>query len=122
MGSGAWVWQQQARQPRLLQAGLWVLWVLGAGYAACGAVCLPLCLIPEQSLAWCCHPAVLSLPLPPLAACLPPTPCSKKEVANLLETAGFSRANPYYVVQQGKIAQMANMKASGWWAQPGCEV
>lgn len=35
---------------------------------------------------------------------------SKKEVANLLETAGFSRANPYYVVQQGKIAQMANMK------------
>ncbi|PSC68878.1 structural maintenance of chromosomes 3 [Micractinium conductrix] len=35
---------------------------------------------------------------------------TKKEVANLLETAGFSRANPYYVVQQGKIAQMANMK------------
>lgn len=38
---------------------------------------------------------------------------SKKEVANLLESAGFSRSNPYYVVQQGKIAQMANMKASG---------
>lgn len=39
------------------------------------------------------------------------THCSKKEVANLLETAGFSRANPYYVVQQGKIAKMAGMKA-----------
>ena len=35
---------------------------------------------------------------------------SKKEVTNLLETAGFSRSNPYYVVQQGKIAKMANMK------------
>ena len=26
--------------------------------------------------------------------------CSKAEVVNLLESAGFSRANPYYVVQQ----------------------
>lgn len=49
-----------------------------------------------------------------IPVCLPV--CSKKEVANLLETAGFSRANPYYVVQQGKIAQMANMKVGG-----GCE-
>ena len=24
---------------------------------------------------------------------------------NLLESAGFSRANPYYVVQQGKVSQ-----------------
>jgi len=23
---------------------------------------------------------------------------------NLLESAGFSRANPYYVVQQGKVS------------------
>jgi hypothetical protein len=29
---------------------------------------------------------------------------------NLLESAGFSRANPYYIVQQGKIMSMANMK------------
>jgi hypothetical protein len=29
--------------------------------------------------------------------------CSKSEVMNLLESAGFSRANPYYVVQQGKV-------------------
>ncbi len=29
--------------------------------------------------------------------------CRKTEVVNLLETAGFSRANPYYVVQQGKV-------------------
>eukprot|EP00879_Flechtneria_rotunda_P012761 GHRR01013325.1.p1 GENE.GHRR01013325.1~~GHRR01013325.1.p1 ORF type:complete len:1111 (+),score=537.85 GHRR01013325.1:324-3656(+) len=28
---------------------------------------------------------------------------------NLLESAGFSRANPYYVVQQGKIQEMARM-------------
>lgn len=34
---------------------------------------------------------------------------TKTEVMNLLETAGFSRSNPYYVVQQGKIAEMANM-------------
>ena len=27
----------------------------------------------------------------------------KAEVMNLLETAGFSCANPYYVVQQGKV-------------------
>lgn len=30
-------------------------------------------------------------------------PHSKTEVQNLLESAGFSRANPYYVVQQGKV-------------------
>ena len=29
--------------------------------------------------------------------------CSKTEVMNLLESAGFSRSNPYYVVQQGKV-------------------
>jgi hypothetical protein len=28
---------------------------------------------------------------------------SKTEVMNLLESAGFSRSNPYYVVQQGKV-------------------
>lgn len=30
-------------------------------------------------------------------------PRSKTEVQNLLESAGFSRSNPYYVVQQGKV-------------------
>ncbi|KIZ01960.1 Structural maintenance of chromosomes protein 3, partial [Monoraphidium neglectum] len=35
---------------------------------------------------------------------------TKQEVMNLLESAGFSRANPYYIVQQGKIMSMANMK------------
>ena len=29
--------------------------------------------------------------------------CRKTEVMNLLESAGFSRANPYYIVQQGKV-------------------
>jgi structural maintenance of chromosome 3 (chondroitin sulfate proteoglycan 6) len=28
-------------------------------------------------------------------------------VINLLESAGFSRSNPYYIVKQGKINQMA---------------
>ena len=31
--------------------------------------------------------------------------CSKNEVSNLLESAGFSRANPYYIVQQGKVRE-----------------
>ncbi|KAI5667157.1 hypothetical protein M9H77_17010 [Catharanthus roseus] len=34
------------------------------------------------------------------------------EVMNLLESAGFSRSNPYYVVQQGKIASLTLMKDS----------
>ncbi len=34
----------------------------------------------------------------------------KNEVVSLLESAGFSRSNPYYVVQQGKITAMAVMK------------
>ena len=34
---------------------------------------------------------------------------TKTEVMNLLETAGFSRSNPYYVVQQGRITQMTTM-------------
>ena len=34
---------------------------------------------------------------------------SKTEIVNLLETAGFSRTNPYYVVQQGRITKMATM-------------
>jgi structural maintenance of chromosome 3 (chondroitin sulfate proteoglycan 6) len=36
--------------------------------------------------------------------------CRKTEVMNLLESAGFSRSNPYYVVQQGKIASLTLMK------------
>eukprot|EP00892_Ulva_mutabilis_P006487 jgi/Ulvmu1/420/UM001_0427.1 len=34
---------------------------------------------------------------------------SKREVQNVLEAAGFSRTNPYNIVQQGKIAQMAKL-------------
>ena len=34
---------------------------------------------------------------------------TKTEVMHLLETAGFSRSNPYYVVQQGRIMEMARM-------------
>eukprot|EP00899_Mesostigma_viride_P022420 jgi/Mesvir1/3362/Mv04256-RA.1 len=35
---------------------------------------------------------------------------TKEEVKNLLESAGFSRSNPYYVVQQGKVASLTTMK------------
>jgi len=37
---------------------------------------------------------------------------TKTEVVNLLESAGFSRSNPYYVVQQKKIAPLTLMKDS----------
>eukprot|EP01050_Picozoa_sp_SAG11_P016896 SAG11_NODE_2363_length_3459_cov_1.931548_3_plen_784_part_00 len=35
---------------------------------------------------------------------------SKTDVSNLLESAGFSKSNPYYIVQQGKITGMTLMK------------
>eukprot|EP00189_Rhodosorus_marinus_P000852 CAMPEP_0113958638 /NCGR_PEP_ID=MMETSP0011_2-20120614/3580_1 /TAXON_ID=101924 /ORGANISM="Rhodosorus marinus" /LENGTH=1190 /DNA_ID=CAMNT_0000969621 /DNA_START=394 /DNA_END=3966 /DNA_ORIENTATION=- /assembly_acc=CAM_ASM_000156 len=34
---------------------------------------------------------------------------SRSEVFNLLESAGFSRSNPYYIVQQGKVASLVSM-------------
>jgi structural maintenance of chromosome 3 (chondroitin sulfate proteoglycan 6) len=33
----------------------------------------------------------------------------KPEVMNLLESAGFCKNNPYYIIQQGKIANLINM-------------
>ncbi|PWN42705.1 putative SMC3 [Ceraceosorus guamensis] len=35
---------------------------------------------------------------------------NKADVANLLEAAGFSRSNPYYIVPQGRITNLTNMK------------
>lgn len=35
---------------------------------------------------------------------------TKTDVVNLLESAGFSRSNPYYIVKQGKINQLATAK------------
>ena len=35
---------------------------------------------------------------------------TKAEVVNLLESAGFSRTNPYYCVKQGEIMKMATMQ------------
>jgi structural maintenance of chromosome 3 (chondroitin sulfate proteoglycan 6) len=35
---------------------------------------------------------------------------SKSDVMNLLEAAGFSRSNPYYIVPQGRITRLTNMK------------
>lgn len=34
---------------------------------------------------------------------------TKQDIVNMLESAGFSRSNPYYIVQQGKINQLTNM-------------
>ncbi len=31
----------------------------------------------------------------------------RSEIVNLMETAGFSRSNPYYIVKQGKITELA---------------
>uniref|UniRef100_A0A7S2RI58 Structural maintenance of chromosomes protein n=1 Tax=Mucochytrium quahogii TaxID=96639 RepID=A0A7S2RI58_9STRA len=35
---------------------------------------------------------------------------TKADVINLLESAGFSRSNPYYIVQQGKVNSLCLMK------------
>lgn len=35
---------------------------------------------------------------------------TKSEVMNLLESAGFSKSNPYYIVPQGRITSITNMK------------
>ena len=35
---------------------------------------------------------------------------SKADVMNLLESAGFSRSNPYYIVPQGRVTTLTNMK------------
>lgn len=35
---------------------------------------------------------------------------TKNDVMNLLESAGFSRSNPYYIVKQGRINQLAVAK------------
>lgn len=32
------------------------------------------------------------------------------QVCSLLESAGFSRSNPYYIVQQGKVNALTLMK------------
>lgn len=37
---------------------------------------------------------------------------TKQEVMNLLESAGFSRSNPYYIVPQGRVTAITNMKDS----------
>lgn len=34
---------------------------------------------------------------------------SKNDVVNLLESAGFSRSNPYYIVRQGKVDRICKM-------------
>jgi hypothetical protein len=78
------------------------------------------CCLPATAAAavvWC-----LLLPSASLRAI---AACSKGEVMNLLESAGFSRSNPYYVVQQGKVRKLKSMitvglgTATGAAAAPG---
>ncbi|KAG5519930.1 hypothetical protein PMAC_000207 [Pneumocystis sp. 'macacae'] len=38
---------------------------------------------------------------------------NKSDIMNLLESAGFSRSNPYYIVPQGRIMALTNAKDSG---------
>lgn len=35
--------------------------------------------------------------------------CAQSEIDNILESAGFSSSNPYYIVQQGKVERIATM-------------
>lgn len=35
---------------------------------------------------------------------------AKKDVMDMLESAGFSRSNPYYIVPQGRVTALTNMK------------
>ena len=35
---------------------------------------------------------------------------TKQEVMNMLESAGFSKSNPYYIVPQGRVTKITNMK------------
>ncbi len=35
---------------------------------------------------------------------------TKQEIMNLLESAGFSKSNPYYIVPQGRVTQITNMQ------------
>ncbi|KAL2752471.1 hypothetical protein ACRALDRAFT_2113386 [Sodiomyces alcalophilus JCM 7366] len=37
---------------------------------------------------------------------------TKTDVVNMLEAAGFSRSNPYYIVPQGRVTALTNMKES----------
>jgi structural maintenance of chromosome 3 (chondroitin sulfate proteoglycan 6) len=36
---------------------------------------------------------------------------TKREIASLLEGAGFSKGNPYYIIQQGKVNALCMMSA-----------
>jgi structural maintenance of chromosome 3 (chondroitin sulfate proteoglycan 6) len=38
--------------------------------------------------------------------------CTLKEVTSLLESAGFSKSNPYYIVPQGRVTALTSMKES----------
>jgi structural maintenance of chromosome 3 (chondroitin sulfate proteoglycan 6) len=36
-------------------------------------------------------------------------PVKKSDIANILESAGFSRSNPYYIVAQGKVQALTTL-------------
>ena len=37
----------------------------------------------------------------------------RQEIANMLETAGFSKSNPYYIVEQGKVCERVRLTGLG---------
>lgn len=37
-------------------------------------------------------------------------PVTKSDVMNLLQSAGFSKSNPYYIVPQGRITALTNAR------------
>ena len=39
---------------------------------------------------------------------------SKADVMNLLESAGFSKSNPYYIVPQGRVRTTLNTKSTAF--------
>jgi len=55
------------------------------------------------------HVTYASWPPPQSLKPHPDSLCSAEDVANLLEGAGFSRSNPYYIVMQNQVQQLANM-------------
>ena len=45
---------------------------------------------------------------------------TKQDVLNMLEAAGFSRANPYYIVPQGRVRERKRVGCKNWRGNADC--
>ena len=63
----------------------------------------PLC---QRSGGGACLPHFCHTAAPPSSK-----PTKKADIINMLESAGFSRSNPYYIVAQGKVEELMKMTA-----------